>query len=297
MANLSNASNVNITGTTGSFAWIPQDPTHYAPLPVLSISDVNDPGVTTTGPCLFLLITSASNFNATPPFALLRDPKDTNETKSASSTSSSSPAPLPLPPSEHHGLSEGAKAGIVIGSLVGGLLVLLLFGYSVWRRKNNQDRHNRDIETHNITGLPFTHQSSPFSSLKNLLHSSNAAAKAEAAAATSASASMTSCAPPTATCVATNRPSMTEQSRARFDDTSTNALPTGTSSRDEKRNSREDLTELRQSRTRDDAGAGVSNLSESDGSSGGFASRVPALRGRVNTGLLTRGGPKTGDGG
>ena len=73
----------------------------------------------------------------------------TSASSSASSSPSTTAAPAPASASHaaaaaHHGLSEGAKIGIIVGCVVGGLLLLALLGLCcccLFRRRRRSKRH------------------------------------------------------------------------------------------------------------------------------------------------------------
>lgn len=99
--------------------------------------------------------------------------------KETPSSSSSSPSPSPTPPpaaaspthtaaAAHHGLSEGAKIGIIVGCIVGALLLLALLGLLccclVRRRKHKRNRTttpvaDREVESWKSPINPGRHYS------------------------------------------------------------------------------------------------------------------------------------------
>ncbi|KAH6612434.1 hypothetical protein C7974DRAFT_466816 [Boeremia exigua] len=79
---------------------------------------------------------TSDDFNAPTPSASGSTPSNTGLSSSQSDTPSSS--------GSGGGLSTGAKAGIAVGAVIGGLLVLGAIGFFFWRRGKNTGLKNKD---------------------------------------------------------------------------------------------------------------------------------------------------------
>src|SRR5690242_3352015 len=79
---------------------------------------------------------TSDDFNAPTPSSSGSTPSNTNLSASESDTPSQS--------SGGGGLSTGAKAGIAVGAVIGGLAILGAIGFFFWRRGKNTGLKNKD---------------------------------------------------------------------------------------------------------------------------------------------------------